>query len=206
MERYDPFGRMISLRQMVDRLLEDAFIAPGSSARRPAVNAGSLAMNVYESGDSLVVEASLPGIKPEDVEINIDHGILTIRAELKSEQERQERNYLIREHQAGHFTRSLQLPDTVDSSAAQASYEHGVLRLTLPKSEHAKPRRIPIQTSTQSGKPPAMVQPSESSRYAVSETSQPVDSGASPGSSQQTASTAAAQGQSPDPPSPPAAG
>jgi HSP20 family protein len=146
-ERYDPFGRMMSLRQMMDRLMEDAFIVPRGEGQ--AAPAGSLAMNVYEEGDNFVVEAQIPGMKPEDIDINIEHGTLTVRGESKSEQERRERNYVIREHRAGSFSRSIRLPDMVDPDACEATYDNGILRLTLPKSEQAKPRRIPIQAGRQ---------------------------------------------------------
>ena len=148
-ERHDPFGRMMSLRQMMDRLMEDAFIVPRGEGQ--AAPAGSLAMNMYEEGDNFVVEAQIPGMKPEDIDINIEHGTLTIRGQSKSEQERRERNYVIREHRAGSFSRSIRLPDMVDPDACQATYDNGILRLTLPKSEQAKPRRIPIQAGRQGG-------------------------------------------------------
>ena len=145
-ERYDPFGRTMSLRQMMDRLMEDAFIMPREGQTTPV---GSAALNVYEEGDNLVVEAQLPGMKPEDVDISVESGTLTIRAEAKAQEERKERNYVIREHRRGSFVRSLRLPDTVDPDAAQATFENGVLRLTLPRSEQAKPRRIEISSGGQ---------------------------------------------------------
>ena len=147
-ERYDPFGQMLSLRQMMDRLMEEAFVMPRGPAEQPPGAAGP-AMNVYEEGDKLVVETQLPGVKPEDIDVNIEHGTLTIRGQIRAEQERRERNYLVREHRSGTFSRTLRLPETVDPDACQATYENGVLRLTLPKSEAAKPRRIAITSGSQ---------------------------------------------------------
>jgi HSP20 family protein len=157
-DRYDPFGRTLSLRQMMDRLMEDAFVMPRGG---DAPTMGTPAMDVYEEGDNVVVETPLPGMKPDDIDINIEHGTLTIRGESKSEEERKDRNYLIREQRMGSFQRSLRLPDTVDANACQASYDNGVLRLTLPKSEQAKPRRIPVSAGSQGGQRP-MVSSGES--------------------------------------------
>lgn len=145
-ERYEPFGRTMSLRQMMDRLMEDAFIMPREGQTTPV---GSAALNVYEEGENLVVEAQLPGMKPEDIDVSVERGTLTIRGETKTDEERKERNYLVREHRRGSFVRSMRLPDTVDPDAVQATFEDGVLRLTFPKSEQAKPRRIEIPSGGQ---------------------------------------------------------
>ena len=146
LDRHDPFGRSLGLRQVMDRLLEDAVVMPrggdGQGWSGPA-------LNVYEDGDNLIVEAQLPGLKPEDLDINVEQGVLTISGQATAEEERKERNYLIREHRTGRFSRSLRLPATYDPDACQASFEHGVLRLSLPKSESAKPRRIQIGGGSQ---------------------------------------------------------
>ena len=91
----------------------------------------------------------MPGLKPEDLDINVEQGVLTISGQTTAEEERTERNYLIREHRTGRFSRSLRLPATYDPDACQASFEHGVLRLSFPKSEAAKPRRIQIGGGSQ---------------------------------------------------------
>jgi HSP20 family protein len=153
-ERYGPSGPRMNLRQLMDRLMEDAFVMPREGQM---TTAESTAVDVYEEGDTVIVEAQLPGMKPEDIDISVEGGTLTIRGETKAEEERKGRNYLIREHRRGSFARSLRLPDVVDADAAQASYEDGVLRLTFPKSEQAKPRRISVTPGSQqalSGKGP----------------------------------------------------
>ena len=147
-DRYSPAAQALSLRQVMDRLLEDAFVSPRNVAGQP-VSAGGPALNAYEEGDRFVVETQLPGMKPEDIDVRIEQGVLTIQGETKAEEERKERNYLIREHRMGRFSRSVRLPETVDPDAVQATYEHGVLRLTLPKAERAKARRIQIETGSQ---------------------------------------------------------
>lgn len=151
-ERYDPFGRVMGLRQIMDRLMEDAFIMPGGGA--PAAGPANLAINMHEEGDTYVVEAPMPGVKPEDIDVNIEQGTLTIRGQTVSRQERQERTYLVREHRAGSFLRTLALPEAVDPDGVEATFDNGILRLTLPKSERAKPRRIQIQAGSVSGGQP----------------------------------------------------
>jgi HSP20 family protein len=143
-DRNESFGRAMGLRQVMDRLLEDAFVMPrggeGQTWNGPA-------LNVFEEGENLTVEAQLPGIKPEDLDINVEQGVLTISGQTKAEEERKERNYFVREHRVGRFSRSLRLPATYNADACSASFEHGVLRLVFPKSEAAKPRRIQINGS-----------------------------------------------------------
>ena len=150
-ERYDPFGRTMSLRQLMDRLLEDAFVMPRQGAAE-----GSLSTDVYEEGDNLIVEAHLPGFKPENLDVNVERGVLTISGQTEAEEERKERNYLLREKRSGRFTRSLQLPPSYTGDPSEATFEHGVLRLVFPKAEEAKPRRIQIggggQQAMSSGK------------------------------------------------------
>jgi HSP20 family protein len=151
-DRYDTFGRTMSLRQMMDRLLEDAFIMPRSGQAGDG-SPMSAALNVYEEGDNLVVEAQMPGMRPEDVNVTFERGTLTIRSETKSEEERKDRNYLIREHRRGSFSRSITLPQSVDPDNAKATFENGMLRLTFPKSQQARPRRIQVSTGGQQAMP-----------------------------------------------------
>jgi HSP20 family protein len=136
-DRYDPFGRALGLRQIVDRLLEDAVVMPqqGVAGGRPSVD-------VYEEGDNLVVETQLPGLTADDINVSVENGVLTISGQ--AEEERKERNYLLREKRSGRFTRSLQLPPTYSPDPSEAVFEQGVLRLVFPKTEAAKPHRIQI--------------------------------------------------------------
>jgi HSP20 family protein len=147
-ERYNPFRQAMGLRQMMDRLLEDAFVSPRALVERMGGETAP-ALDVYEEGDTYVVEARLPGMKPEEVDVSVEQGVLTISGESKAEQERTERNYLVREQRMGRFSRSIRLPMAVDSDACEATYEDGVLRLVLPKSEQARARRVPIKASGQ---------------------------------------------------------
>ena len=153
LDRHDAMGRAMGLRQVMDRLLEDAFVMPRGGEGQNGW--GGPALNVYEEGDQLTVEAQLPGIKPDALDVNVEQGVLTISGQSTSEEERKERNYFVREHRTGRFSRSLRLPATYNSDGCTASFEHGVLKLVFPKSEAAKPRRIQIngsQPSVASGK------------------------------------------------------
>ena len=145
-DRYGAMRQPMGLRQLMDRLLEDAFIMPREGG---AQGWGGPAMDVYEEGDNLAVEAHLPGMKPEDLEVHVEQGVLTISGRTEAEEERKDRNYLLREKRVGRFTRSLQLPPSYNTENCQSHYEHGVLRLVFPKAEEAKPRRIQIGTGGQ---------------------------------------------------------
>jgi HSP20 family protein len=168
-ERYDPFGRATSLRQLMDNLLSEAFVMPREGRRG---STGSAPLNMYEEGDTLVVEAELPGMKPEDIDVSVERGMLTIRAQSKSEEERKERNYLVREQRRGSFVRSIRLPETFNADACKAQFENGLLRLTFPKSERARPRRIEIsgggQQTAQAGGTEAQPQSGQAAASAPS--------------------------------------
>jgi HSP20 family protein len=111
-------------------------------------------------------------MKPEDIEVNVERGMLTIRGESKSENERKERNYLVREQRTGSMFRTLRLPEAYDADGAQATFADGVLRLTFPKSEQARPRRIQI-----SGSGPHAGLPEASSNGTPSQTDTPATAG-----------------------------
>ena len=141
-----PLG--LGLRQIMDRLVESAFVPPPI----PAGNDGGVsspALNAYDEGDYLVVEAQVPGMRPEDIDVSIEQGMLTIQGKPQAEQEHVERTYLSHEYQVGSFSRSVQLPETVDSDGVTATYEQGVLRLTLPKAARTKIQHIRITPGDQ---------------------------------------------------------
>jgi HSP20 family protein len=145
-DRHGSQGRAMSLRQLMDRMLEDAYVMPREGG---AEGGSSPSMDVYEEGDNIVVEAHLPGMKPDDLEVHVERGLLTISGRTEAEQERKERNYLLREKRVGRFTRSVQLPASYTADPSEATFDQGVLRLVFPKAEEAKPRRIQLGTSGQ---------------------------------------------------------
>ena len=110
------------------------------------VGSFSLAVDVYENKDNIVVEASLPNIDPERINLNIENNILSISATNEKKTEVDEKNYYRKEIRAGSFSRSVSLPTAVDGNRAKAEYEEGILKITIPKLESAKPRKIKINT------------------------------------------------------------
>lgn len=141
-ERWDPFRETISLRDAMNTLFQESFIRPADLM--PGDGYTALPLDVSETADEFVVRASLPGVKPEDVDITIHGNTLTIRGETKSVEERKGEHWHARERRTGRFRRSVSLAAPVSADKAQAEYEHGVLTLTLPKAEEAKPRQIRI--------------------------------------------------------------
>jgi HSP20 family protein len=144
--RPSPFGELVTLRQAMDRLFDDTIFRPyagstgGEFARLP--------LDVQTTPDALLVEASLPGIAPEDVEITVEGGTLTIRAEDRSDERREEGGWVVREITRGSVMRTVTLPTGLETDKAEATFEHGVLRLRFPKAEQVKPRQIRIQPTT----------------------------------------------------------
>ncbi|HEX9018561.1 MAG TPA: Hsp20/alpha crystallin family protein [Anaerolineaceae bacterium] len=140
--RWDPFRDMMSMRQAIDRLIDNSMGDNWDSGTE-----WSLPLDVMETGDGYVVEATVPGIKPEDLEITYNNGTLTIRGETKAENEQKEGKYHLRERRYGTFVRSIALPTDVKADSIEANYKDGVLSLKLPKTEEVKPKRIAIKGS-----------------------------------------------------------
>lgn len=139
--RWDPFREMYALSKAVDRMLDTY-----GTQNWDEPQSYSLALDMIETKDEFTVRASLPGVRPDDLEITCNNNVLTIKAELKSEEESTERSYHLRERRYGVFCRSVALPETVTTDKIKADFENGVLTLHLPKAEEEKPRRIPVQT------------------------------------------------------------
>jgi len=147
--RPSPFGDLLSLRSAMDRLFEDSFVRPGRWIGALEANSG-LPLDVRATPDAIVVEAALPGVKPDDVDITVDGGTLTISASTASEEETADGDYLVREIRRGSFSRAVVLPDGVEPDKATAGFQNGVLTLRIPKAEQLKPRQIRISPSASS--------------------------------------------------------
>lgn len=143
--RWDPFRDTVSLRDAMDRLFEESIVRPRTWLE-PARGAATLALDVHESDDAVTVRASIPGVKPEDIDISLTGDTLTIKGETREETEKREGNYHMRERRFGTFQRSISLPTQVNADKANAEFENGVLTLTLPKVEEVKPKAIKIRT------------------------------------------------------------
>jgi HSP20 family protein len=139
--RPSPFGELMSLRSAMDRLFEDSFVRPFGGSYDQL---GTLPLDVTSTKDALLVEAAMPGIKPEDVDITLENGTLTIRGENREERKEGEGENLVREIRRSSVYRSVSLPSGLEADKATASFEHGMLKLTIPKAEQVKPRQIRI--------------------------------------------------------------
>jgi len=140
--RWEPFSELVSLRDAMDRLFEDSIIRPRGLME--AVTDG-LAVDMYENKDEVIVKASIPGVKPEDIDVSVTGDVLTIKGEFKQEENVEKESFIRRERRYGSFSRSLVLPTAVNVDKAVAEFDNGVLKLKLPKSEEVKPKSIEIK-------------------------------------------------------------
>jgi HSP20 family protein len=139
---WEPLREVMSLRQAMDRLFEDSFVG---LPRLTLNGSGEFPIDMYQEKDNLVVKAALPGVKPEELDITVADDTLTIRGEHKEEQETKEDDYIHRECHYGAFSRSVAIPMKVKGDKAEATFEEGVLTLTLPKADEIKPRQVKVK-------------------------------------------------------------
>jgi HSP20 family protein len=144
MQRWEPFKEVMTLRNAMDRLFEDSYVRPARMWSE-VEGASILPVDVYQTDEDVVVKASLPGFKPDEVDISITGDTLTIKGEQKQEEEIKEEDYLVKERRWGTFSRTMTLPVEIQSEKAEACFENGVLKLTLPKAEEVKPKQIKVQ-------------------------------------------------------------
>jgi HSP20 family protein len=143
MIRWDPYREMLNLRQTMDRMFEDTFLWPARSQYE--MSGGNLPLDIYQTKNDVVVKAALPGLKPEEVDISLSGETLTIKGEHREEKEIKEAEYIRREHRYGSFSRTVTVPVAIQSDKAQATFENGILTLTLPKAEAVKPKQIKVK-------------------------------------------------------------
>lgn len=139
----DPFDTLTPLRDAMSRLFEDSFVGP----RSDLFTGQAFPVDVYETDDqhAYVVEAILPGAKPEQIQVTAVDNTLTIRVAEKQEEKVKKGNYVRRERYEGERLRTIVLPTTIEAQKVEATYEHGVLMLRVPKTEAAKPKQIHVQ-------------------------------------------------------------
>jgi HSP20 family protein len=141
--RWEPWSDLMSLREAMDRLFEESVVRPRAGWLAP-LGAESLAVDMYETDDEVVVKTAVPGIESEDIDVSITGDVLTIKGETKAEEKVEKANYIRQERRYGAFSRSLSLPSAVVADKATAEFEGGVLTLTLPKAEEVKPKTIKV--------------------------------------------------------------
>ncbi len=141
--RWEPFRELLDMRRDWDRAFDDNFFRPvwsedGHSA--PLVD-------MYQTDDEIHVKASMPGVKADDVDIQVNGEMLTIKAETQTEEEHKQATYHVRERRYQSYARSLTLPTPVKADKAEAEVKDGILHITLPKAEEAKPKVISVKAS-----------------------------------------------------------
>ena len=145
------FGDVTTFRQAMDRFFDEEFRPFGFAP----VSGPALPLDVTHDADSLTIEAALPGIRPDDVHITVENGTLTISGRTQDERSADEGSYLVQEIRRGSFSRSMTLPQGLEPDKAEATFEHGLLKLRIPKAEQLKPRQIKISPVTDGATKPA---------------------------------------------------
>jgi HSP20 family protein len=142
MTRWDPIQEAVTLREAVNRLFEESFVPAA-----PTRSAMGVALDLSETADSYMIEAAVPGLKAEDLNVTFENGVLVISGEIRQSEESKDRTFHRIERRFGHFSRSIALPTTVRGDAITARMEHGVLLLNVPKAEEVKPRKITVSVN-----------------------------------------------------------
>jgi HSP20 family protein len=142
--RWEPFHGVTTLQDQINHLFNDAFERTGEQSN---ISAWAPAVDIYETEQELVVKADLPDVDLKDLDIRVENNILTIRGERKFEKKVNEESYLRVERSFGSFARSFTLAKTVNPDAIKAEYQNGVLTLTIPKREEAKPKQVKVNVN-----------------------------------------------------------
>ena len=140
-----PFRGATTLQEQINRVFGDVV---GRTGEESNLTSWAPAVDIYETEHELVVKADLPDVSPQDLDIQAENNILTIRGERKFENKVNEDNYLRVERTYGSFSRSFQLANSVKSEEIKADYQNGVLTLSIPKREEAKPKQIKVNVGT----------------------------------------------------------
>jgi HSP20 family protein len=145
LSRWEPSRGATTLQEQFNRLFGDVFERTGEESN---LTSWAPAVDIYETEHELVVKADVPDVDPKDLDIRVENNILTIRGERKFEKKVDENNYLRVERAYGSFARSFTLANTVNAEAIKADYQNGVLTLSIPKREEAKPKQIKVNVGT----------------------------------------------------------
>ncbi len=149
--RWEPFPELMPLRRAMDRLFEESFIRPtrllGVLGEAPV-----LPIDMYQTANEVVVKTALPGVDPEDIDISITGDTLTISGEIEAEEEVKKEDYICQECRYGAFSRSVLLPSGLKTDKAEATFEHGVLTLTIPKAEEIKRKSVKVKAKAKAAK------------------------------------------------------
>lgn len=143
--RWEPFREMRRMHDMLDRVMDDSL---GGQMRDGDFFEGIAPIDIYQTDDNVVIEAAMPGVEPEDLDISITGDTLTLRGEVRQVKDvngDSNRRYHVRERRYSRYARSITLPSMVNAEKAEAEFENGILSLTIPKAEQAKPKQISVK-------------------------------------------------------------
>ena len=143
--RWDPFREMSALQERMNRLLEDFRARTPLGEEEITQGAWIPAVDIYETQESIVLKAELPGISRDDINVEVKDGMLTLKGEKRLEREVQEENYHRVERSYGAFQRAFTLPNTIQQEKVKAKFKDGILEITLAKAEGAKPKQIKVE-------------------------------------------------------------
>lgn len=146
--RWEPFQELVTLRQAMDKLFSDSFVRMPRSLE---LEEGTVApaVDIYEDADKVGIKASMPGVKPEDIDINITANSVTIKGTTESQKEVKDENFVRKERYYGTFTRTIALPTGLKVDKAEATMSNGVLTLEIPKAEEVKPKTVKIKAKSE---------------------------------------------------------
>lgn len=140
--RWNPFRELAAMQSAMDRIFDESW-----RDARPYWNENNLPIDVHETADNYTIVANIPGANPDDIDINLHDGVLNIGFEINREESSEESRVLVQERVHGKFSRSVRLGQNIKADAVEANYNNGVLTLTLPKAEEAKPRQISVKSA-----------------------------------------------------------
>lgn len=143
--RWDPFRDIISLRERMDKMFEDSLARFRMPEEAAMPTFWSPAVDIYETEDSIVLKAELPGVDKKEVSVEVKDNTLILKGERRREKEVKEENYHRVERSYGTFMRSFSLPVTVKQDQVKAKFKDGILEVTLPKAEEAKPKQVKVE-------------------------------------------------------------
>ena len=141
--RWSPFRDLVGLQDEMNRLF-DTF-SKGNDTQNLLEGTWAPAVDIYETPNELVVKADLPDLKLEDIDVRVENQTLTIKGERRFEEDAAEKGYHRIERSYGSFVRNFAVPSTVDTEKVSADYKNGVLTITLPKKEAAKPKQVKVE-------------------------------------------------------------
>ena len=144
--RWEPFSGLVSAQRDFDRLFREAF-SPHMGETELSTRSWAPPVDIYETEEAIVLKAELPGVDPKDVEVRVEDNTLYLKGERKFEKEVKEQNYHRVERSYGSFARSFSLPNSISTDKVKADFKDGLLTLTMPKREEAKPKTIKIDVT-----------------------------------------------------------